>query len=281
MKFANALFLLALLLLPRPAPGRESVVVGAFEYPPVYQDAPNPGLACEIVLAAFDAADVDARLEFLPVLRMIQSLAKGNVPCAIGGEVLFREDHVRPAVSLSAPFMFVLQTFIFDSSRFPDGVAYSSLEDLRHLRIGVLNGSGVMRYLSEPAVLSLDKNVSHEGSAKQLRSGRIDLWGIVDLTGMLFLQTLFPDEASRFSAAKPFNRGDISLAVSNLADPDAHLLRAFETGLAAIKANGKYLDIMAKYYGSPSKINPEALSDDVKATFSAPKPGSETPAKAP
>ena len=281
MKFANALSLLALFLLPPAAPGRESVVVGAFEYPPIYQDSPDPGLACEIVLAAFDAAGMDARLEFLPVLRMIQTLAKGNLPCAIGGEVLFREDHVRTAVSLSAPFMFVLQTFIFDSARFPDGIPYSSLADLRHLRIGVLNGSGVMRYLSEPAVLSLDKNVSHEGSAKQLLSGRIDLWGIVDLTGFLFLRNLFPDDASRFSAAKPFNRGDISLAVSNLADPDARLLRAFETGLAAIKANGKYLEIMAKYYGSPSKINPEALSDDIKALFPAPNPSAQSPGKSP
>jgi polar amino acid transport system substrate-binding protein len=243
---------------------RDVLVIGAFEYPPIYQDANPPGLACDLVLAAFRASGIQAKLEFLPVLRMIDYVAQGTLPCAIGGDVLFDGEAIRPRVLVSDPFMYVVQVFLYDSRIHARGITFDALDDMRPYRIGVLNGSGVMRYLSEPGTLTLDKNHSHQGSARQLHRRRIDVWGIVDLTGMLFIRRLFPEEQAFYACSAPFKRGDISLAVSRKADPGMHYLRSFQQGLAIIKTNGTYMDIMARYYGGTDQINPQALSDDMQ-----------------
>ena len=249
---------------------RDVLTIGAFEYPPIYQDQEPPGLACDIVLAAFRAAGVEAKLEFYPVLRMIDYVAQGILPCAIGGNVLFQDATAQPRVHVSDPFMYVVQVFLYDSRKFPEGISFDTLHDMQPYRIGVLNGSGIMRYLSQPGTLTLDKNYSHHGSARQLHRDRIDAWGIVDLTGMLFIRQLFPDERSFYVHTHPFMRGDISLAVSTTADPDLRHLRLFREGLAAIKANGTYMDIMARYYGGADHVNPNALSDDMRTALPPP-----------
>lgn len=243
---------------------REVLTIGAFEYPPIYQDQESPGLACEIVLAAFHAAGVEAKLEFYPVLRMIDYVAQGKLPCAIGGNVLFQDESIRPRVHVSSPFMYVVQVFFYDSRKYPEGISFDTLHDMQPYRIGVLNGSGVMRYLTQPGSLTLDKNLTHQGSARQLHRGRIDVWGIVDLTGKLYIRQLFPDEQRFYIHTQPFMRGDISLAISRKADPDLRHLHVFQQGLAAIKENGTYMAIMARYYDGGGHINPSALSDDMQ-----------------
>ena len=107
-------------------------------------------------------------------------------------------------------------------------------------------------------------NTVHEGSAKQLYQGRIDLWAVVDLTGHLYLSRLFAAEADRFERTASFNRGDVSLICSRKRDPDGIYAQKFAEGLARIKKNGTYMQIMAKYYGGARRINPESLTDDMR-----------------
>jgi len=242
----------------------EKIVVAAFEYPPIYQQGADKGLSGDIVVAAFKAANIDVELKFLPVLRMVKAVSEGETVCGIGGAVLFSAPEVAPKVSVSAVVQYVAQTFMYDVRRFPNGVPYSDIGDLTGHGIGVLRGSGIMRFLEMSRSLNLVSNSFHEGSARQLQLGRIDFWAIVDLTGMMYMRKLFPDEAAHFKFTPPFNRGDVSLVCSKKTDPDNAYREKFREGLAAIKANGTYMQLMAKYYGSEDAINRDSLTEDMR-----------------
>lgn len=243
---------------------RERIAVAAFEYPPIYQNETQKGLSGDIVVAAFDAVGVDTDLRFLPVARMVKAVSDGETVCGIGGRILFAGADVHPNVRESAIIQYVAQVFMFDARKYPKGVPFSKLSDMGRYRIGVLNGSGIMKFLGHEPSLTLVTNTIHEGSAKQLAAGRIDVWAIVDLTGIMYAKRLFPEDAAHYAYSEPFNLGDVSVVFSKKADPDGRLERLFKQGLEAIKKNGVYMQIMARYYGSARAVNRYALTPDMR-----------------
>lgn len=242
----------------------DRIDLAAFEYPPIYQNSSGKGVAGDLAVAAFKAVDVDADLMFFPAARMIHYVGTGQATCAIGGRVLFEDPKVASGVRIGSVILFVTQTFLYDRRRFPDGIRYAELAQLKDYRIGALHSSGIMKILQKVPGLNLEANTTHDGSARQLYLGRIDLWAIVDLTGHFYMNSLFPGDADRFERTASFNRGDVSLVCSRQRDPDGAYTKKFAEGLARIKKNGTYMQIMAKYYGGMKRINPEALTDDMR-----------------
>lgn len=261
-------FLMASLVADVSA-AEERIDVVAFEYPPIYQkdtdgDQGGLGLSGDIVVAAFKAAQINVEVRFLPVLRMVQAVSDGQAVCGIGGTVLFSSPEVAPNVTVSSVVQYVTQTFMYDQRRYPEGITYGVIGDMAGYAIGVLRGSGIMRFLEMTPSLHLIGNNIHEGSARQLELGRIDAWAIVDLTGMMYMRKLFPDEVTHFRFTQPFNSGDVSLVCSKMRDPDNRYGTRFREGLAAIKANGTYMQLMAKYYGGEAAINRDSLPEDMR-----------------
>lgn len=244
------------------ASAQAQVVVGAFEFPPIYQNAARKGLSGDLALAALKAAGSEAQLRFYPVARMVRAVADGDIACALGGRVLFEAPDVADRVRVSTLVQYVNQVFIFDSRRYPDGVSFSAIGDLSDYRIGVLGSSGIMHILSDQGHPRLEPATSHQGLARQLALGRIDLWATVDLTGMSYLKELFPEESGYYRYTQPFNRGDVSFVCSRKRDPDNALGQLFERGMKKIIDDGRYLEIMAYYYGDEAAINRNALNDE-------------------
>jgi len=242
----------------------EKIVVAAFEYPPIYQNGPEKGLAGDLVVAAFRAVDIDTEFHFYPVPRMVRSVADGEATCGIGGAVLFEAPDIAPLVTVSSVVHYVSQVFVYDSRKFPKGLSFKALKDVEDYRIGVLFSSGIHKFLEKNGTLRLTTNTAHDRTAKQLELGRVDVWAIVDLTGMMYMAQLFPTEASNFKYTRAFNLGDVSVVFSKKRDPNNAYNTKFKEGLAAIKKNGTYRKIMAHYYGGVGKINREALPDDLK-----------------
>lgn len=252
---------LAALCVPARA---ERLVVAAFEYPPIYQNEAEKGSAGDLVVAAFKAAGIEAELKFLPVNRMVSMVASGENACGIGGAVLFENPEVAPKVVVGPPVQYVLQTFMYDTRRYPQGIRFSRLADMADYRIGVLNSSGIMHYLQRETSLKIEANRTHEGSARQLQLQRLDVWAVVDLTGLMTMKTLFPQESRFYRTTAPFNRGDVSLVCARARDGQGRYMRDFRSGLDRIKKDGTYMQIMAKYYGGAGRINRDALPDDLK-----------------
>ncbi|MBS1169267.1 MAG: uncharacterized protein H6R01_185 [Burkholderiaceae bacterium] len=241
-----------------------TVDVAMFDYPPIYQAGSDKGVAGDIVVAAFRAMGTEVDVRFLPPARMIKYVAEGKVSCAVGGRVLFDDPAVASEVSVGSLILFVSQTFLYDKRRFPNGLKYSHLSDLRELHIGALSSSGIMGYLQRTGNLRLHGNTTHEGLSRQLQAGRIDLWATVDLTGYHYMRSVFGGEAENFDHTASFNRGDVSFVCSRTRDPNGVYIRQFADGLARIKRDGTFIQIMAKYYGGRSRINPDSLPDDIR-----------------
>lgn len=242
----------------------ETIVVAAFEYPPIYQNAQDKGLSGDMVAAAFKAVNVDVEMQFFPVARVPLTVAKGKAVCGIGGIVLFDTPETRSDVTNGGIIQYVSQTFLYNSKQYPNGIVYNSLDEMAKYKIGVLMNSGIQRFLEKNSSLEFIANTIHDGSAKQLESKRIDVWAIVDLTGMMYMKQLFPDKADDYKYTKSFTKGDVSIFFSNKADPDKVYMTKFKEGLAIIKKDGTYMQIMAKYYGGKDLINKDALTDDMK-----------------
>lgn len=242
----------------------DKITVAAFEYPPIYQNADAKGLSGDIVAAAFKAVGVDVEFKFFPVARMVETVKSGEVTCGIGGAVLFSAPEVASKVKVSSVVQYVSQTFLYDSKKYPGGLTFAKLSDMSKYRIGVLGNSGIHKFLEKTPELKFDTNTTHDGSAKQLQLQRIDVWAIVDLTGIMYMKKLFPDEAANYKYTKSFNLGDVSVVFSTSKDPNGVFEKKFKEGLAAIKKNGTYMQIMAKYYGSVTAINKDALTEDMR-----------------
>lgn len=260
-----ATMLLGCFVFPEALWAAEKLEIAAFEFPPIYQNSRDKGLSGDIVIAAFKAVDVDAELRFFPPARMILSVSSGQSHCGIGGAVLFEDPETAKNVRIGSVIQYVAQTFLYDRRKYPKGISFGHLGQLQNHTIGVLFSSGIMKLLQKNEELVLSPNSSHEGLAKQLHAGRIDLWATVDLTGHFYLKKHFPEEAGFFEHTMSFNKGDVSLVCSTKTDPDGTYIRRFAEGLNRIKKNGTYLQIMSKYYGGILKINQDALPPDVKS----------------
>lgn len=265
MKKSLFILLACLLLFVSPLSSQEAITVLAFNYPPIYQQEDDKGLACEIVIEAFKAADVTVELQFLPVTRMVSEVSSGRAVCGIGGKVLFSDSDVAGKVTISEPIMYVAQGFLYNSRRYPEGITYSKLPELDKYAIGVLSGSGIMRFLqASDAKLHLVPNVSHSGTAKQLHAERVDLWAIVDLTGKMYMKKLFPETYNDYVFAGAFHYGDVSVVFSKSNDPEHIYYDKFTKGLRTIKKNGTYARIFTKYYGADCSVDKQVLADDMR-----------------
>jgi ABC-type amino acid transport substrate-binding protein len=200
---------------------------------------------------AFKAVNVDVTIEFFPAPRMVQVVDSGQAVCGIGGTILFSEPAVAANTRISSKIQYVLQTFLYDSRRYPNGIQYERLEDMQKYKIGVLNGSGIMRLLARVPNLTLVVNTKHAYTAKQLSIGRVDVWAIVDLTGFQIMRQLYPAEAKYYKITKQYHIGDVSFVCSKKADPHNIYSEKFKKGFEIIKRDGTYMKIMTKYYGHP------------------------------
>lgn len=242
----------------------ESLSILSFEYPPIYQNSFRKGLACDLVIEAYKSVGIDVNIIFYPVQRMISQIYKNDNVCCIGGTILFTDKDKNVDLLFSDPFMYVVQTFIYDSKKYKTGISYNSLNDLQNYRIGVLNASGIMKFLQQNSELELIPNNIHIGSAKQLVYNFIDLWAIVDLTGLYYLKEIEKEKSSLFKTTTPYKFGDISVVFSKNHDRGLYYYKKYIEGMRKIKDNGKYMEIMAFYYGSYDKINKNALAYDMR-----------------
>lgn len=264
-----ALLTLALIFpsLAQGAPAiRETtkITIATYDYPPLLEDRADKGLTGDLVVAAFKAAGMDAELRFYPVARMADRVSQDQVVGAVGAIEIFQAPEVRRSIRSMEMIHYVPTVFFYDDRKYPEGITFKTLDDMQKYRIGALNASGVFRFLTLAGGLTLEPAVANESSAQQLALRRIDLWAASDLAGQATLQTLFPGEITHYPHTRAFNVGEIFVAFSRKLDPDGEIGRRFRSGLATIKADGTYMNIMAKYYGGKSRINAEALPQDMR-----------------
>lgn len=255
---------LLLLLTAATQNTKEQVRIAAFEYPPIYQnEASQKGLSADIAIAAFQAVNIEARISFMPVARMVFEVERGQFPCGLGGEILFSDPSTAKKVSVVSTIQYVSQVFLYNAEKYPQGIFNKQLDEMQNFRIGAVNASGIFLFLRKNNI-GVQPNQRHEGLAHQLEKDRIDAWATVDLTGMYYMRSIFPNTYQKYRYTKPFNIGDVSLVCEKSADNKHNYSQKFKEGLDLIKKNGTYMRIMADYYGGKNKINKNSLPKDIK-----------------
>jgi polar amino acid transport system substrate-binding protein len=233
--------------LPPSADGEVILTTG--DWPPyVIENSDDHGPMADIVMAAFKETGVTVKIVFYPWKRAEDEVRQGNAfaafPYALSPERQKEFDFSDPMYTVKAKFF-------YNKKYHPDGMPFENLTDLKDYKIGGMLGTWHETTLKEAGlqveyVSSIDQNI------EKLVRGRIDLMVEEENSILQAIRMLYPNEVNQFATLeKPLEQpgviNDLSLMVSRSYPNSTKLLEQFNVGLAAIRANGTYTQILEKY----------------------------------
>lgn len=223
----------------------QGVTMYAIVYPPYSvvnaKTGEVSGLAIDVTRAAAKAAGVDVAIKTLPMARIGISFAENERSGLIGLKGWVEDKNVETEELDILNLGFV---FYYKKNRFPQGLSYQTLEDLRPYTIGNVRGSATLDTL-EAANLNLQLVGDVTLVFKMLEVDRIDLAVGGDLTGRLVIQALYPETQSRLeSTQRYFFTTQVCVILKK---SDVETISKLKEGLCAIYKNGVYQKILESY----------------------------------
>lgn len=215
-------------------------------YPPyvINHDGEATGIFPAIIHAVFRDSSDRVIIRFRPWLRAEQVVRRGRAFATFP----YVPTPTRAAhFNFSNPVINFFPRFFYRRAAFPKGFHWQRLSDFRHYRVG-----GVLGYWYQPlferAGVRVDYVRNDRLNLEKLYHDRIDFTLIDALVGWTLIRQTFPGHSSAFAAApKPQTMGRFRLMVSRKY-PDAKALTArFNRGLAHIKQDGTYRQILRRY----------------------------------
>lgn len=221
-----------------------TVVLTTGEWAPYTGEAlAEYGFFTEIVTAVFDEMGKAPSYMFYPWERAEKAIGDGES----WGAFPYSPNEERSKTFAFSDSLAYGRTAFFYYKPHMEAVTWEELTDLKPYMVGTVTG-----YYHEPlfaeAQLNVDASADEASGVKKLQAGRIDLFPMADLVGWALIKELFPDEVDNFGVLeKPLDQTDLCIMVSK-SDPEAiKLLDEFNAALQAIKDNGVYDQILAKY----------------------------------
>ena len=232
-----------------PAPASGEVILTTGDWPPyVFETGNDKGPMADIVMAAFKEVGITPQIVFYPWKRAEDEVRQGKAFAAFPYAVT---DERKKEFDFSDPMYVVKAKFFYHTKYHAAGMPFEKLEDLRNYKIGGLLGSWYEPYFKE-AGLQVEYVNTTDQNIQKLALGRIDLTVEEENTTWLLIRKLYPNETNQFATLeKPLEQpgvvNELSLIVSRSFPNSAELLKQFNTGLAAIRANGTFKQILEKY----------------------------------
>jgi polar amino acid transport system substrate-binding protein len=215
----------------------------------------------ELVRAAFKAEGLSVNWEVLPPLRCNASTSDGSILADFTSVKTFSNS--KDAVIFPSPAAVNLDIVaFFDTRKLPNGLEFDTVKSLGKYKIGLLAGTGSIAVFKNAGV-NFETILEVETMVKMLDAGRVDAIVLGDLVGLYNLRKLFPESAKAFKYKSVYS-SPVDLGFSTKAPNYRTYFDKYQEGMRTIKKNGTYMDIFAKYYGGPSKINKNALAEDMK-----------------
>jgi len=218
------------------------------EFPPYNytQNGALKGLSTEVVQAVLDELDETAQTEVLPWARALKTAERnpnvliysiGRIPAR---ELLFKW------VGVIAPAEF----YLFGLKQRPD-IRIDALEDAKQYTIATVNQDVREQYLTSKGFVKgkqLRPTRRYAQGFEKMRLGRIDLWAMNELVAYWIVRQAGHDPEEALS--KTFHLAELSsegyyMAFGNRTSDT--LVKRFRTALEAIKRNGTYARIHARY----------------------------------
>jgi len=233
-----------------PTTGDE-IILTTGDYPPyVFEGADDPGPMAAIVAAAFKEEGITTKIVFYPWKRAEDEARQGNAFAAFPYTVT---EERKKEFEFSDPMYLVTAKFFYNKEYHSDGMPFEQVEDLCDYKLGGLAGSWYEESFFKDAGVQVEYVSEIEQNIEKLARGRIDLMVGEQNVLWYLIRTKYSDEASKFATLeKPLERpggvaNDFRLMVSPNYPNYAELLDKYNAGLAAIRANGTYKQILEKY----------------------------------
>jgi len=224
------------------------LVTGA-DYPPFADPSlPSGGLTGAIVLAAFAAADLPVEpLQFLPWKRGYADLLTGSFDATFP---YIRSPQRDAELLYSAPVYDIVSIALFRAGAGHDYSGPDSLKGLNLcLPIGYASAAPIAALIKADAV-HLEQPASADLCLKELAAGRVDVFiSAADLLDQR-VAALFGTAAPFLRGKTPVDRQSLHLVVARDRPGATDLIRRFDAGLAIVRANGRYDEIVRRQLGA-------------------------------
>lgn len=223
----------------------------AFNYPPGMgkSSLSNEGFSVELVRAAFASQGISIKMKYVPVKRAITEISKNNYLAYIGVRNTFDEE-VRSHIHEYPLFVVRLMVF-YRKDRYPKGFGFSKLSDLKDYRIGVLGG-GITDLIGKANGLKTEPSNSLINVFRKLDKGRSDIGIAWEFSIKLLFNDLFGDKADEYVIYQdmPFHTVNNTLLLNDRHSEFAYFESKIKAGMKAIGTNGRWKEILERYYGS-------------------------------
>lgn len=235
-----------LFLLPLGAMGDEPMVVqlDANESPPYWSSQlPNDGLGGEIVQAISKAAGIKSEIKYFPLKRLIEDDSNND----LGNPQFYLDAQDFGAI---VPIAVYNVSVFYYKPHFGEEIQINHIKDLSGYKVGLLKGTLIDRAYFRTAGIDVEESYNQDSLIKKLKHGRIDFCIEIDLVGHQSIQTLFPDEIDNFSEIiLPRSSSPIAILLDEDYPSAKALGLKYKKGLEAIIENGRYQEILDRYYG--------------------------------
>ena len=229
----------------------------AVHYPPYYneEDRVNHGFLGQLVSDILKAEGMSVKFTFRAFSRVLIDVKEGAFDMTTVGA-----SGDNSGLHITKPFFNAVAVLFSTKKRFPNGIVFNKLTDLKNKSLATILGTPLKKKLQDAGFrLILQKDQSN--MVRMLKNGRVDFYQAVDITGLHYIRSTYPSSQGDFIRSKPINIEPISIGVSKKIDPDKKIFNRVERGIKRIYENGRLLEILKGYYGDhiPSEVLAKSL----------------------
>ncbi|WP_417454555.1 substrate-binding periplasmic protein [Kiloniella sp.] len=233
---------LQVLFIPAVFAEQETITIYAVNYPPYSIETPKQdglrGFDAEVVIEAYDRVGIPATIEFMPWARIMMRAEQGKIAAALSCAKAKKREHF---ISYSPPISSATHSFV--AKKTYDGETPRNLRDAHDKKITVVDGYTTKLELKS-AGIPYQAVINDEAGLNVLLKRDFDFF----YSTREFVQYITSGKIIA-SQIKYFDVKETSyhLCFSQGWPSSKFLLTKFNKGLTAIKADGTYDKIHAKY----------------------------------
>jgi polar amino acid transport system substrate-binding protein len=150
--------------------GQTKIIINASDLPPL--GSPNlegNGILPQFISESFIGKNYSIEYKFLPYARVLEYMEKDTLGAGIFNSLRANDKlyNMKPIINCSV-------VFFYKKSKFPKGLPFNELKDLKQYSIGIVRGAPTIKKF-EDAGLTLDLVRNEALNFKKLQANRVDL----------------------------------------------------------------------------------------------------------
>lgn len=223
--------------------GQTKITVSATDLPPL--GSPNlegNGVLGQFVSESLKGKNYTINFEYIPFARIVALLDNNTVQTAFFNRFQANEKNYYVKTILNSNIV-----FFFKKSKFPNGLVFKDLSELKKYSVGIVRGAPTIEML-EKAGLTLDLANDEFLDCKKLQNDRVDLLSTCDIFGWYALKEIGAD-LKDYDMSKPVLLVESCFLISKSLPNSKTIIDDFNAGYEIAKKNNKLTKILETVYG--------------------------------